>query len=382
MHAAPPARQARHPRDDPRSPHARARPGDGGGPLPGRLQRRTVRPGPAWRAAVAQGRRLSEPRRAGRDAGRRCASAAPHRDRGDRQPRQGRRRAGGAEHERDARARRDRGARMPGVRVVKVGGNELDRPAWVAECARALVAVAPLVVVHGGGQAVSALSPRLSPPVEKRDGLRVTTPEIAEVVEMVLGGPMNRLLVAALREAGLDAIGLSGVDGGLLAARPAAGGLGHVGEIAAVRASLLESLLLAGLTPVVAPVATSADAAGLPFNVNAHHAAAAVAAALHADELRFVSDIPGRQIDGVAQPTLAASEIETQISSSACNAAATDRKSTRLNSSHLGISYAVFCLEKKTNDKSNPPQVNLYDTKISPATNLDSSSNIPSCASR
>jgi acetylglutamate kinase len=199
-----------------------------------------------------------------------------------------------------------------GVRVVKVGGNELDRREWVAQCARALVAATPVVVVHGGGQAVSAWSRRLSLPVEKRDGLRVTTPEIAEVVEMVLGGPVNRLLVGALREAGLDAIGLSGVDGGLLAARPAAGGLGHVGEIAAVRASLLESLLLAGLTPVVAPIAPAAEG-GLPFNVNADHAAAAVAAALHADELLFVSDIPGVEIDGVAQPTLAASEVEAMI---------------------------------------------------------------------
>jgi acetylglutamate kinase len=202
---------------------------------------------------------------------------------------------------------------MLGVRVVKVGGNELDREEWVAECARALVPVAPVVIVHGGGQAVSAWSRRLSLPIEKRDGLRVTTPEIAEVVEMVLGGPVNRLLVGALRAAGLDAIGLSGVDGGLLTARPAAGGLGHVGEITAVRASLLESLLLAGLTPVVSPFAPVAGVSGVPLNVNADHAAAAVAAALHADELLFVSDIPGVTIDGTAQPTLAAAEIEAMI---------------------------------------------------------------------
>ncbi len=203
---------------------------------------------------------------------------------------------------------------MLGVRVVKIGGNDLDREAWVAACARALVPAAPVVVVHGGGQAVSAWSRRLGLPVEKRDGLRVTTPEIAEVVEMVLGGPVNRLLVTALRAAGLDAIGLSGVDGGLLAARPAAGGgLGRVGEITAVRASLLESLLLAGLTPVVAPVAPAVDEGGVPFNVNADHAAAAIAAALQADELLFVSDVPGVEIDGVAQPTLAASEIESLI---------------------------------------------------------------------
>jgi acetylglutamate kinase len=200
------------------------------------------------------------------------------------------------------------------VRVVKIGGHELDRPEWVAACARALRHAGPVVVVHGGGHAVSEWSRRLGLPVEKRDGLRVTTPEIAEVVEMVLGGPINRLLVSALRGAGLDAIGLSGVDGGLLTARPFAGAeLGEVGEIACVRGSLLQSLLLAGLTPVVAPVTPSVTVPIRPLNINADQAAAAIAAALGAQELLFVSDVPGVTIDGVAQPTLAAAEIEPMI---------------------------------------------------------------------
>src|SRR6266487_363906 len=202
-----------------------------------------------------------------------------------------------------------------GVRVVKIGGNELDRPSWVAACARALKRAEPVVVVHGGGQAVSALSRRLNLPVEKRDGLRVTSPEIAEVVEMVLAGPMNRLLVAALRAAGLDAIGLCGVDGGLLTAQPLENGvdLGEVGAIVDVRASLLQSLLLAGLTPVVAPVAPSLTPPIRPLNVNADQAAAAIAAALGAYELLFVSDVPGVTVEGVTQPTLAAAEIEPLI---------------------------------------------------------------------
>jgi acetylglutamate kinase len=167
-------------------------------------------------------------------------------------------------------------------------------------------------VVHGGGRAVSEWSRRLGLPVEKRDGLRVTTPEIAALVEMVLSGPINRLLVSALRAAGLDAVGLSGVDGGLLTARVRAD-LGEVGEIVGVRASLLQSLLLAGLTPVVAPVAPSPTAPIRPLNVNADQAAAAIAAALEAQELLFVSDVPGMTIDGVTQPTLAAAEIEQII---------------------------------------------------------------------
>lgn len=201
---------------------------------------------------------------------------------------------------------------MLNVRVVKLGGNELERPDWLAACARALRAAEPVVVVHGGGESVSALSRRLGLPVEKRDGLRVTTPAVAEVVEMVLAGPVNRLVVAAARAAGLDAIGLSGVDGGLLAARPTPGALGHVGEVVDVRASLLQDLLLAGITPVVAPMAPGPEG-GVPLNVNADAAAAAIAGALRAAELLFISDVPGVGVDGVVQPSLGAGDVETLI---------------------------------------------------------------------
>ena len=203
---------------------------------------------------------------------------------------------------------------MLSTRVVKLGGNELDRPAWLAACARALVRLDPVVVVHGGGRAVSALSRRLGLPVEKRDGRRVTSPEVAEVVELVMGGPVNRQVVTALRAAGLDAVGLSGVDGGLLTARPIPGELGHVGEIAQVRVALLESFLLAGLTPVIAPMAPEASGAeGTPLNVNADDAAAAVAGALRAAELLFVSDVPGVEVDGAIRPALEAGDVETLV---------------------------------------------------------------------
>ena len=208
---------------------------------------------------------------------------------------------------------------MLSTKVAKLGGNDLDREGWLEECARALKWVEPLVVVHGGGRAITALSERLRLPVEKRDGLRVTTPEIAAVVEMVLAGPINRQVVAALRAAGLDAVGLAGVDGGLFTARRAPGDLGHVGEITAVRTALLESLLLAGLTPVLAPLAPAlveeGGAQGVPFNVNADQAAAAVAAALRAAELLFISDVPGVAVGGVAQREIAVTEIEGLIAS-------------------------------------------------------------------
>ena len=207
------------------------------------------------------------------------------------------------------------------VRVVKLGGNELERPDWLAACAQALTSAGPIVVVHGGGRAVTALSRQLGLPVEKRAGIRVTTPEVAAVVEMVLGGPINRNVVGTLRLAGLDAVGLSGVDGGLLTAELLPGGFGHVGKITAVRAALLHSLLLAGLTPVIAPMApgsggdvgSGGGGADVPFNVNADDAAAAIAGALQATELLFISDVPGVVVEGVPQPTLPVGALDTLI---------------------------------------------------------------------
>jgi acetylglutamate kinase len=201
------------------------------------------------------------------------------------------------------------------VTVLKLGGNELDRTGWLERCAQALArAGGRVVVVHGGGRAINALSDRLGLPVEKRDGLRVTTPAVAEAVEMALAGPVSRRVVAALRAAGVDAVGLSGVDGGLLTAAPFDPALGHVGRVTAVRTALLESLLLAGLTPVVAPMAPADGDGAAPLNVNADDAAAAIAGALRA-ELLLVSDVAGVEVGGVPQASLAASEIADLVAS-------------------------------------------------------------------
>ncbi len=196
--------------------------------------------------------------------------------------------------------------------MVKLGGNELDRAGWLGRCARALAQAGPVVVVHGGGRAVSALSRRLRLPVEQREGLRVTSVAVAEAVEMALAGPISRAVVSALRAEGLDAVGLAGVDGGLLVAQASAAGLGHVGEVTAVRADLLASLLRLGLTPVVAPMAPAADG-GVPLNVNADHAAAAIAGALGAAELLLITDVAGVAVQGTVAATIAAADIPALI---------------------------------------------------------------------
>lgn len=200
-----------------------------------------------------------------------------------------------------------------GATVVKVGGNEVDDPAWVAALARAIAERGgDVVLVHGGGKEVTHLQRTLGAEPEWRDGLRVTTPEGMRAVSMVLSGLVNKRLVSALVTAGADAIGISGEDAGLLRATVARGGaMGRIGEVEAVRVDLLRGLAAQGLLPVVSPVSRGPD--GEPLNVNADDAAAAVAAALGAGELLFVSNVPGVLEDGRTLETVDADGVEGLI---------------------------------------------------------------------
>ena len=156
------------------------------------------------------------------------------------------------------------------------------------------------VVVHGGGKAITAWLERLDLPARFVDGLRVTDAATLAVVEMVLAGQVNKALVTGLNQAAGRplAVGLSGCDGGLLTARPKRPGgrdLGFVGEIVAVNTGFLEQLLEAGFVPVIAPLAVGEG--GQRYNVNADDAAAAVAGALGAEKLVFLTDVPGVMAD-------------------------------------------------------------------------------------
>lgn len=199
------------------------------------------------------------------------------------------------------------------VTVLKVGGNEVDEPGWVVRFARAVAARGGrLVVVHGGGKEVSALQRLLGAEPEWRDGLRVTSDEAMRVVAMVLSGLVNKRLAAALVTAGAEAVGISGEDGGLLRACFAAGGsMGRTGEVDTVRADLLHVFLDNGLLPVVSPVSRGPDGAAL--NVNADDAAAAVAVALGAAELLFVSNVAGVLSAGEVLEGVDADEVEALI---------------------------------------------------------------------
>jgi acetylglutamate kinase len=202
--------------------------------------------------------------------------------------------------------------------VIKIGGNELGAPGFLAALGETLRSAAsragPPVIVHGGGQDIATLQARLGIEAVKVDGLRVTDAASLEVAEMALSGRANKQIVRALLAAGHDAVGLSGVDGGLLRCRrkqhPTAD-LGLVGEIVAVRADLLRLLLREGVTPVLSPISLGEDCRA--YNVNADEAAAAVAAALRAERLEFVSNVRGVLADGELLPQLTPSATEQLI---------------------------------------------------------------------
>ena len=181
------------------------------------------------------------------------------------------------------------------MQVLKVGGNQLADPAFLKRLAETIASLSePAVIVHGGGQAIADLQARLGIEPVKIEGLRVTDAESLAVSQMVLSGHSNKSIVVALLTAGVQAIGISGVDGGLLRCvkkqHPLAD-LGFVGQIVEVQPTIIHLLVAQGITPVISPISLGLE--GQIYNVNADEAAAAIAAALQAKILNFISNVPG-----------------------------------------------------------------------------------------
>ncbi|HKH92480.1 MAG TPA: acetylglutamate kinase [Gemmatimonadaceae bacterium] len=182
------------------------------------------------------------------------------------------------------------------TRVIKIGGRpQLDPALPTALAAAQRAAPGSLLVVHGGGDEVSTLQRLYGVEARFNGGRRVTGALDLEIIRMALSGSANKRLVSALIDAGVAAIGLSGEDGGLLTADPLdPAQYGHVGTPSAVNTELLRQLLGSGYLPVLSPVSRSTDPTmGATLNVNGDDAAAAIAAALGADELLLVSDVAG-----------------------------------------------------------------------------------------
>jgi acetylglutamate kinase len=179
--------------------------------------------------------------------------------------------------------------------VIKYGGNAMTDPALVDLFAQdvvlmRLVGMNP-VVVHGGGPQISELMRRLGKEPVFVEGLRVTDAETIDIVRMALVGKVNREVVAALNRHGPYAVGLSGEDAGLISVTPRDARLGFVGDVSSINASVLERQIRAELIPVVATVGV--DAHGQAYNVNADTVAGAIAEALVAEKLVYLTNVPG-----------------------------------------------------------------------------------------
>lgn len=182
--------------------------------------------------------------------------------------------------------------------VVKYGGNALagatesDALALFAEdiVLMRLVGLKP-VVVHGGGPQISDLMTRLGKVTEFRDGLRVTDSETVDIARMVLSGQVNPQIVAAINVHGRFAVGVSGEDASLITASAKNPDLGFVGEVDRINPGILHRLLDDEFIPVVATIGT--DASGQAYNINADTVAGAIAEALGAEKLVYLTDIDG-----------------------------------------------------------------------------------------
>ena len=182
------------------------------------------------------------------------------------------------------------------VIVVKYGGAAMERAPLASSFAQdiALLLSAGIlpVIVHGGGPQVTKMSASLGIETTFVDGVRVTDAETLDVATMVLAGKLNTEVVASLVTGGVPAVGLSGVDGGMLLARKqTAPDLGFVGEVVHVNADVVRTLMAQRFVPVVASIAV--DEFGQAYNVNADVVAAELAIALGAEKLVFLNDVPG-----------------------------------------------------------------------------------------
>ena len=179
--------------------------------------------------------------------------------------------------------------------VIKYGGNAMINEQLKQQVMEDVVLLwlvgVKVVLVHGGGPEISETMAKLGKKAEFVDGLRVTDKETVDIVQMVLAGKVNKTLVNLLQIKGGHAVGLSGIDGGIIEAEMKDERLGYVGRITKIRTQPITDLLEKNYIPVISTVAS--DRMGNTFNINGDTAAAYIAGALNAERLIMMTDIAG-----------------------------------------------------------------------------------------
>lgn len=182
--------------------------------------------------------------------------------------------------------------------VIKYGGSAQSSDELKAKFAQDIVLLhlvgIKVVIVHGGGSRISQLLEDLKIPTEFIDGERVSTPEVMRIVEMVLSGEINKEITSLLNSYGAKAIGISGKDAHFLKAKPKDEvKFGLTGRVESVKADVIHNLLREGFIPVIAPIGADDEIGHPGYNINADLAASAVAAAIGACKVIFMTDTPG-----------------------------------------------------------------------------------------
>ncbi|MDP2037849.1 MAG: acetylglutamate kinase [Ignavibacteria bacterium] len=199
--------------------------------------------------------------------------------------------------------------------VVKYGGavmTDENLKAMVAQDVTLLRKIGiEVVVVHGGGKEITSLAEKLDIKTKFVNGQRYTDEDMRDVVQMVLGGLINKDIVRRININGGRAVGISGIDANLVTVKQLDKALGLVGEVIDVNASFIRNLLNDGYLPVIAPIGV--DAEGTVYNVNADIAAGPIAASLSATKLVYMTDIDGVKINGKLASHLTQSEAQKYI---------------------------------------------------------------------
>ncbi len=242
--------------------------------------------------------------------------------------------------------------------VVKYGGNAMGEEGVPQHFAQSMVLMKQTgidpIVVHGGGPQIGAMLDRLQIKSEFIDGLRVTDRNAIDVVEMVLSGSINKQLVSAINSAGGRAVGLSGKDGHLIVAkklqrtkRDSSGNverivdMGFVGEPDEINPEVLETIMNSDLIPVVAPIGVGKN--GETYNINADTVAGAIAGALNADRLLFLTDVPGvMDKDGNIIQSLTISQAQALIRDGTISGGMIPKVQTCIDALKAGVEAVVI----------------------------------------
>lgn len=227
--------------------------------------------------------------------------------------------------------------------VIKVGGHEIADEDFLHALGEYLATLPmPVVIVHGGGKEVSEAQERYGLNPQMVDGVRVTDAESLEIVTMVLSGLVNKRLVATFMRAGLDALGMSGVDRGIVRAskmhHPSVD-MQYSGSVSSVDAAKLIPLLQAGITPVIAPICLGNETL---FNVNADHVAGAIAGSLGAERVIFLTNVDGVLVDGTVATTISAAQAEQYIEDGIVYGGMVPKVRTALHALASGVSSSVI----------------------------------------